>query len=76
MTRRQTVNIRNGVGMKAVEDLQGGRVVARNMMPIAGDHVRMIANKQFVPGLFSECVANMGPAGKKKTRKTTRKSRK
>jgi hypothetical protein len=73
-TYRQSVQVKNGSGKKVVEQLSNGRVVARNTTPIEDSHMAMIANRQFVPGLFRENYSNLG-AGNTRRRKTGRKTR-
>lgn len=79
MTRRQRVSINNGKGVKVVEDLRNGNVVARGVVPVNASEMNKIANRQFVPGLFKECCNNMKPTGnraaKRKNRRSTRKAR-
>ena len=77
-TYRQRVNVKNGKGTKVVEELRGSKVVALNSMPIEDSHTAMIANRQFVPGLFRENYKNLANevgAGNTKRRKTGRKTR-
>lgn len=73
-TVRQKVQVKNGKGTKIVEELRGNRVVARNSMPIEDTHTAMIANRQFVPGLFQENYRNLTAANTRR-RKTGRKTR-
>ena len=82
MTRRQRVTINNGKGVKVVEDLKNGSVVARGVVPVNAGELNKITNRQFIPGLFKECCNNMSPtrtartaAAKRKNRRSTRKSR-
>jgi hypothetical protein len=60
------VSIKNGKGYKSVITYKKGKKVCAIKKSIHGDHIEMIKNRKFIPGLFSDC----------KRREKTRKLRK
>ena len=60
------VSIKNGKGYKSVITYKKGKKVSAIKKSIHGDHIEMIKNRKFIPGLFSDC----------KPREKTRKRRK
>lgn len=60
------VSIKNGKGYKSVITYKKGKKHCVIKKHIHGDHIEMIKNRKFIPGLFSDC----------KRREKTRKLRK
>lgn len=60
------VSIKNGKGYKSVTTYKKGKKICAVKKHIHKDHIEMIKNRKFIPGLFSDC----------KPREKTRKVRK
>ena len=59
------VSIKKGKGYKSVSRFKNGKKVATIKKPIHKDHIKLIKQRKFIPGLFSDCTSNE----KTKTRK-------
>lgn len=57
------VSIVNGKGYKSVTKYRNGKKISSVKKPIRKSHISSIHNRQFIPGLFLDCVC------KKNTRK-------
>ena len=53
-TLRKVV-IKKGKGYKSISYYKNGKLVRTIKRKLPLDHVNMIKNKQFIPGLFSDC---------------------
>lgn len=62
------VSIKKGKGYKSVSKFRKGKKVATVKKPIHVEHIKLIKQRKFIPGLFSDCTS------REKTK--TRKSRK
>jgi hypothetical protein len=49
------VSIKNGKGYKSVTKYRKGRKTKTVKKPIHKDHICLIKNGKFIPGLFSDC---------------------
>jgi hypothetical protein len=68
-TRRNTVNIKNGKGYKAVETYTAdGKLKNREQKDLTKNELQCIKSNKFIPGLFKDCVKPMRPAGKTRRR--------
>jgi len=59
------VSIKNGKGYKSVSRFRKGKKVASVKKTIHKAHIKLIKQRKFIPGLFSDCK----PGEKTKTRK-------
>ena len=59
------VSIKNGKGYKSVTKYRKGKKTKTVKKPIHKDHIGLIKNGKFIPGLFSDCNCK----GKNKTQK-------
>jgi hypothetical protein len=59
------VSIRKGKGYKSVTRYRNGRKVSTVKKPIHVDHINLIKQRKFIPGLFLDCKCRE----KTKTRK-------
>ena len=59
------VSIKNGKGYKSVTKYLKGKKTKTVKKPIHKDHISLIKNGKFIPGLFSDCDCK----GKNKTQK-------
>jgi hypothetical protein len=50
------VTIKKGKGYKSVTIYRKGKKVSTIRKPIHQDHIEKIKTRQFIPGLFSDCV--------------------
>lgn len=78
-TRRNIVQIRGKNGIKAVEtyDYQG-KQLSRKEKALTAQELACIQRKEFIPGLFKDCIQPLEPAKankKHKKHRTTRKRR-
>jgi len=62
------VSIKNGKGYKSVSKFRNGKKVATVRKPIHTNHIKLIKEKKFIPGLFLDCTCKE----KIKTRKNTK----
>jgi hypothetical protein len=62
------VSIKKSKGYKSVTRFRNGKKASTVRKPIHVDHINLIKQRKFIPGLFSDCKCN------KKTK--TRKNRK
>ncbi len=49
------VSIKKGKGYKSVSKFKNGKKVATVKKPIHVEHVKLIKQRKFIPGLFSDC---------------------
>ena len=49
------VSIKNGKGHKSITKYHKGKKSYTNKKPIHKDHIELIKNGKFIPGLFSDC---------------------
>lgn len=75
-TRRNIVQIRGKNGIKAVEtyDYQG-KQLSRKEKALTAQELACIQRKEFIPGLFKDCIQPLEPAKKNKAHRRTRKHR-
>jgi hypothetical protein len=59
------VSIKKGKGYKSVSKFRNGKKVTTVRKPIHIDHIKLIKQRKFIPGLFSDCKCRE----KSKTRK-------
>lgn len=60
------VSVKNGKGHKSVTHYRNGKHIGTIKKKLHGGHLRLIEDRKFIPGLFSDCcVVNY----KRKTRK-------
>lgn len=59
------VSIKKGKGYKSVSKFRNGKKVATVRKPIHIDHIKLIKQRKFIPGLFLDCTCRE----KTKTRK-------
>jgi hypothetical protein len=52
----RNVSIKNGKGFKTVSKYHKGKKVFTIKKTIHKDHINLIKNRKFIPGLFSDCV--------------------
>ena len=50
----RTVTIKNGKGYKSITEYRNGKKTKSIKTPIHDDHIDMIKDKKFIPGLFSD----------------------
>jgi hypothetical protein len=56
-TRRNTVDIKNGKGIKSVETYSmDGKVKSKREVPLTTQEMECIQRNKFVPGLFKDCI--------------------
>ena len=48
------VSIKNGKGYKSITEYRNGKKTRAIKTPIHDDHIDMIKDKKFIPGLFSD----------------------
>jgi hypothetical protein len=53
-TTRKVI-IQNGKGYKSVSYYKKGKCVKTIKRPLTNNHISMIKDKKFIPGLFSDC---------------------
>jgi len=71
-TQRNIVSIQNGTGTKAVETYTAdGTKLYRKELPLTKAELHCIQKKQFVPGLFTECIKPLQT--KMRSKRTTRR---
>jgi len=51
------VSIKRGKGVKSVTTYTKGRRTSHAKRHIDNDHIDLIKNKKFIPGLFADCVS-------------------
>ena len=76
-TRRNIVQIRGKNGIKAVEtyDYQG-KQLSRKEKALTAQELACIQRKEFIPGLFKDCIQPLEPTNAQKTQKKHKKTRK
>lgn len=50
------VSIKNGKGYKSITKYRNGKKITTVKKPIHKEHIEKIRMRQFIPGLFSDCV--------------------
>ena len=50
------VSIKKGKGYKSVSKFRKGKKVSTVRKPIHIDHIKLIKQRKFIPGLFSDCI--------------------
>jgi hypothetical protein len=63
------VSIKKGKGYKSMSKFRNGKQVATVRKPIHIDHIKLIKERKFIPGLFLDCTCRE----KNKTRKNRKK---
>ena len=62
------VTIKRGKGHKSVSYYKKGKMIKTIKKPIHRDHIILIYQKQFIPGLFSDCQMRSKKSKTKKIR--------
>ena len=62
------VIIKRGKGHKSVSYYKKGKMIKTIKKPIHSDHIILIYQKQFIPGLFSDCQMRSSKSKTKKIR--------
>ena len=65
------VSIENGVGYKSISKFKNNKRKSTVKKELTDGQVMMIKNKQFIPGLFNDCVGDKCTSKKKSKKKVT-----